>query len=91
MNGAINVGRLQPSIDHVFLLDEAIGALRNFESARHVGRVVIEHSRALPFRDAVQLGTSAASSLPRSAKAASRRRRQEIAVCVTERTPPYKG
>jgi NADPH:quinone reductase-like Zn-dependent oxidoreductase len=41
MNRAIAVNRLRPVVDRVFAFDQAVAALRYFESARHFGKVVI--------------------------------------------------
>jgi NADPH:quinone reductase-like Zn-dependent oxidoreductase len=41
MNGAISQHRLQPVIDRVFPLAEAVEAFRHLESANHAGKIVI--------------------------------------------------
>ena len=41
MNRAISAGGLQPIIDQVFAFEEAPGAYRHLQSARHFGKVVI--------------------------------------------------
>jgi NADPH:quinone reductase-like Zn-dependent oxidoreductase len=43
MNRAIDAGCLHPLIDRVFAFDEAKDAFRYLESARHVGKIAIEH------------------------------------------------
>lgn len=43
LNRAFEVNRLEPAIDKVFGFDEAPDAYRYYESANHVGKVVISH------------------------------------------------